>query len=61
MKAPMSPEIAALLQDPRAARKLMNAVLELRTTPGQNSIIVRQGGKITRYKSVTAIHRGKTV
>ena len=57
MKAPMSPEIAALLQDPRAARNLMNAVLESRTALGKHSITVRQGDKVTRYKSVTAIHR----
>lgn len=61
MKAPMSSEIAELLQDPRAARELMSAVLKARTIPGHHSITVRQGDKITRYKSVTAIHRGKAV
>ena len=59
MKAPMSPEIAELLQDPRAARQLMNAVLEARNKPGQQSITVRQGQKVTHYKSVTAIHRNR--
>lgn len=60
MKAPMSPEIAELLQDPRSARKLMNAVLESRrAVSGPQSITVRQGDKVTHYKSVTAIHRSK--
>ena len=58
MKVPMSPEIAALLQNPRTARALMNAVLESRTPAGQQPITVKQGGKKTLYKAVTAVQRG---
>lgn len=57
MKAPMSDEIAALLQDPRSARKLMDAVLASRTAPGNQFVEVFLDGKIKRYKPVTAIHR----
>ena len=56
----MSREIVALLQHPRAARDLMAAVLKARSTPGEHSITVTSGNKVTRYKPVTAIHRGKS-
>lgn len=60
MKAPMSPEIAQVLQNPRAARELMDAVLKSRITPGQPYITVQVNGRVMRYKPVTAIHRSKT-
>lgn len=61
MKAPLSADIASVLQDPRSAYKLMSAVLEERASRGNSVIEVRtKDGKVKRYKSVTSIHRSKS-
>ena len=61
MNAPMSPEIASLLQNPQTARELMDAVLasrDPRNSP-DGSFGVMMNGKTKRYKPVTAIQRSK--
>ncbi len=57
MKAPMSKEIFRVLQNPKAAVKLIDAVLEERTNPQMNTIVVTIDGKEKIYKRVGAIGR----
>ena len=60
MKAPLSAEIASVLQDPRSAYQLMSAVLRERASRGKSVIEVRtKDGKVKRYKSVTSIRGSK--
>jgi len=58
MKALLSPDIAQVLQDPRAAYELVSAVLAERASRGRRVIEVRKGDVVKRYKSVSSIHRG---
>ena len=60
MKAPMSSEIAALLQNPRTARQLVDAILKSRTLHGRVAIEVRQNDTVKRYTSVSGLHRSKS-
>lgn len=57
MKAPMSKEIFRVLQNPQAARQLVDAVLQERTNPKMNTIVVTIDGKEKRYKRVSNIQR----
>ncbi len=53
----MSKEIFRVLQNPKAAIKLVDAVLEERNNPQMNTIVVTIDGKEKRYKRVGAIGR----
>ena len=58
MKVPISDDIAAVLQNPRSARELVNAVLNARNVnPTDPIVTVRIGDKVKRYKSVSALYR----
>lgn len=57
MKAPISADIANVLQDPRSAYELVSAVLKERSSRGKRVIEVRKGDIVKRYKSVTSIYR----
>ena len=59
MKAPLSNEIVKVLQDDRAANKLVNTVLQERGTRGKNMITIKIGDNNRIYKPVTAIQRKK--
>ena len=59
MKAPLSNEIVKVLQDDRAASKLVSMVLKERGARGNNQISVKIGDSNRIYKPVTAIHRKK--
>lgn len=59
MKAPLSNEIVKVLQDDRAASKLVDTVLKERASRGNHQISVRIGDCSRIYKPVTAIQRKK--
>lgn len=60
MKAPLSAEIASVLQDPQSARELISAALQARASRGKQVIEIRRSdGTIKRYKPVSAIQRKK--
>jgi len=59
MKAPLSNEIVKVLQDDRAASKLVDTVLRERASRGNHQINVRIGDSSRIYKPVTAIQRKK--
>lgn len=59
MKAPISPDIARVLQDGRSARALVSAVLKQRSFLGEQSIKISSDGVVKRYKPVAEMYRNK--
>jgi hypothetical protein len=61
MKAPISAEIASVLQDSQSAYQLVSAVLQERSSRGKQVIEIRSsnGQVVKRYKPVSSIHRKK--